>query len=83
MMVLNFTLDDIPTADPFDARVEYFQLTLSSDKEPTILTRNLFVGTYKTALLTSAASFKNSTSGSVTGLTQMNLVIALMDQTMT
>ena len=47
MMVLNFTLDEIPTTDPFDARVEYFQLTLSSDKEPTILTRNLFVGTYK------------------------------------
>lgn len=47
MMILNFTLDDIPTTDPFDARVEYFQLTLSSDKEPDILTRNHFVGTYK------------------------------------
>ena len=47
MMVLNFTLDEIPTTDPFDARVEYYQLRLSSDKEPIILTRNHFVGTYK------------------------------------
>jgi hypothetical protein len=47
MMVLNFTLDDVPTTDPFDARVEYYQLRLSSDKEPIILTRNHFVGTYK------------------------------------
>jgi hypothetical protein len=47
MIVLNFTLDNIPTTDPFDARVEYFQLTLSSDKNPDILTTNQFVGTYK------------------------------------
>ena len=47
MMILNFTLDDIPTVDPFDARVEYFQITLSSDKNPDILTMNQFVGTYK------------------------------------
>ena len=46
MMVLNFTLEDIPTTDPFDARVEYFQLTLSSDKE-SIMDMNWFVGTYK------------------------------------
>ena len=46
MMVFNFTLDDIPTADPFDARVEYYQLRLSSDKE-SIINMNWFVGTYK------------------------------------
>jgi hypothetical protein len=47
MIVSNYTLDDIPTTDPFNARVEYFQLTLSSDKNPDILTMNQFVGTYK------------------------------------
>jgi hypothetical protein len=46
MMVLNFTLDEIPTTDPFDARVEYYQLRLSSDKE-SIMDMNWFVGTYK------------------------------------
>jgi len=45
MMVFNFTLDDIPTTDPFDARVEYYQLRLSSDKE-SIIDMNWFVGTY-------------------------------------
>jgi hypothetical protein len=46
MMVLNFTLGDISTTDPFDARVEYYQLRLSSDKE-SIMDMNWFVGTYK------------------------------------
>jgi len=46
MMVLNFTLDDIPTTDPFDARVEYYQVRLRSDKE-SIMDMNWFVGTYK------------------------------------
>jgi hypothetical protein len=47
MVILNFTLDDIPTTDSFEARIEYYQITLSSDKNPDMLTRNHFVGTYK------------------------------------
>jgi len=44
--ILNVTLDAIPTTDPFDARVEYYQLKIRSDKE-SIIDMNWFVGTYK------------------------------------
>ena len=45
IMFLNTTLDDIPTTEPFDARVEYYQLKISSDLEP-IMDMNWFVGIY-------------------------------------
>ena len=42
---LNFTLEEISTAEPFDARVEYYQMSLSSDKEH-IIDMNYFLGIY-------------------------------------
>ncbi|MFA5364883.1 MAG: hypothetical protein WC325_06860 [Candidatus Bathyarchaeia archaeon] len=47
-MILNFTLEDLPTTDPYDARVEYYQIAISSDKEQ-IITINWFVGTYNSS----------------------------------
>jgi hypothetical protein len=48
MMILNFTLEDLPTTDPYDARVEYYQIEVSSNKQQ-ILTMNWFVGTYNSS----------------------------------
>lgn len=42
---LNFTLNEISTVEPFDARVEYYQMSLSSDKEH-IINMNYFLGIY-------------------------------------
>ncbi len=45
VIFLNTTLEDISTSEPFDARVEYYQLKISSDKE-SIMDMNWFVGIY-------------------------------------
>jgi len=45
MMYLNITLDEISTTEPFDARVEYYQMNISSDVEH-IMDMNYFVGIY-------------------------------------